>query len=123
MEFKITFIFVCCIIITIMFISGIIIGIIDTIKNNKTLNNNHIEKNNNENYLCYVLLDYDFIKKEYLLEFYDFRDCYFNIKNFNNYSDMINYYHNELKDFLKVKDKDILQVYSISYRQQLGVDE
>ena len=36
---------------------------------------------------------------------------------------MINYYHNELKDFLKVKDKDILQVYSISYRQQLDVKD
>ena len=162
MEMKINFIFICCIIITIMFVSGVILATIDTIKKSKTANYGclenediedlliefdemsfipgttcpnpeeyakdykqrlikTIENNNNKYYLCYVLIDYDVTKKEYVLEIYDFRDHYFKIINFNNYSDMVNYYHDELKDFLKVEDKDILQINSITYRKKLGV--
>ena len=55
MEMKINFIFICCIIITIMFVSGVILATVDTIKKNKTTNDIDLY---NE-YIEDLLIEYD----------------------------------------------------------------
>ncbi len=69
-----------------------------------------------ELYKAYALLDYDVLEKKYRLEIYDFRDGYFKIKNFDTFSDLENYYHDFLPEFLRLDFRDILQVCSVSYQ-------
>ena len=67
---------------------------------------------------CCVLLDYDVIEEKYLLEIYDFRDAYFDIKRFDNFSDLVNYYHDNLSKILQIDEQDILQITSNSYERK-----
>ncbi len=76
-----------------------------------------------EQYKSYVLLDYDIVKSKYLLEIYDFKDNYFNIKEFNFFDDLVNFYHEELGQILQIDEKDILTITSNSYQRKLGVNE
>lgn len=112
MEFKINFIFITCIIIALMLVLGIIFAVRDSIKQIKQ------EKANNTEYKAYAFLDYDEVKSIYLLEIYAFRYSFFDIKEFETYSDLINYYTDELRKFLPVEESDIFQVLSKSYQKQ-----
>ena len=76
-----------------------------------------------EEYKCYVLLDYDVIEQKYLLEVYDFRDAYFDVKTFKSFSDLVNYYHDKLSKTLQVKKQDILQISTNSYQRKLGLND
>ena len=76
-----------------------------------------------EKYKCYVLLDYDVIEQKYLLEVYDFRDAYFNVKTFENFSDLVNYYHDNLIKILQIDEQDILQITSNSYSRKFQADD
>lgn len=76
-----------------------------------------------EEYKCYALLDYDVIEQKYLLEVYDFRDAYFDVKEFDNFSDLANYYSDELCKTLQVEELDILQITTNSYQRKLGLND
>lgn len=76
-----------------------------------------------EEYKCYVLLDYDVIEQKYLLEVYDFRDAYFDVKSFENFSDLVNYYHDNLIKILQIDEQDILQITSNSYARKFQADD
>ena len=121
MEFKINFIFITCIIIVLMLVLGIIFAVRDSIKQikqEKAKEKEELEFDKVEKYKAYVLLDYDDERSIYLLEIYDFRDDFFDIKEFEMFSDLVNFYTDELCELLHVKDSDILQVLSKSYQKQ-----
>ena len=82
-----------------------------------------MKKAKRENYDCYVLLDYDVIKNKYILEIYDFRDYYLNVKTFDTFSDMVDYFHNELPIVLQVKQQNVLQICSNTYQRKLGLND
>ena len=74
-------------------------------------------------YKCHVLLDYDVIEQKYLLEVYDFRDTYFDVKSFENFSDLVNYYHDNLTKILQIEEQDILQITSNSYSRRFQAED
>ena len=80
-------------------------------------------KDNIKEYKCYVLLDYDVIEQEYLLEIYDFKDAYFDVKSFKTFSDLVNYYHDKLSKILQIDEEDILQITSNSYSRKFQADD
>ena len=107
MDFKINFIFIVCIIFALMFVLGIILAVKDSIKKIK------------QGYKAYVFLDFDDVNCNYILEIYDFRDDFFEVKEFETYSDFINYFHDELCPFLQLEEFDIFQVTSRSYQKKI----
>ena len=76
-----------------------------------------------ELYKAYALLDYDVKTKKYLLEIYDFRDSYFAVEEFDTFSDLYNYFNDELPKFLGIHSTHILQVCSNSYQRKLRINE
>ena len=121
MEFKINFFFIICIIIAVMFIFSVVLAVRDSlkqIKQEKAKEKEELEFDKVEKYNAYALLDYDDERSIYLLEIYDFRDGFFDIKEFETFSDLVNFYTDELCELLHVKDSDILQVISKSYQKQ-----
>lgn len=76
-----------------------------------------------EIYLCYTLLDYDIIEGEYVLEVYDFKDGYYDVKTFKSFAGLVNYYQEELLDILQVSESNILQITTNSYQRKLGINE
>lgn len=72
-----------------------------------------------EVYKCYILLDYDVIEQKYLLEVYDFRDSYFDVQEFENFNDLVNYYYDDLMEILQVDEHDIFKITSDSYSRKI----
>lgn len=121
MEFKINFIFIICIIIALMFTFSVVFAVIDSIKQIKQEKAEEKEDKSMQGYKAYVLLDFDDVNFAYILEVYDFRNDYFEVKEFDCYSDFINYFHDELCSFLQVEESDILQVISRSYQKKMDL--
>ena len=121
MEFKISFIFIICIVIALTLFLGIIFAVRDSIKQIKQEKAKEKEDKSMQGYKAYVLLDFDDVNFAYILEVYDFRNDYFDVKEFECYSDFINYFHDELCSFLQVEESDILQVISRSYQKKMDL--
>lgn len=122
MEFKINFIFGICIVIAFMFTFSVVFAVIDSIKQIKQEKASKEKGDKSmQGYKAYVLLDFDDVNFAFILEVYDFRNDYFEVKEFECYSDFINYFHDELCSFLQVEESDILQVVSRSFQKKMDL--
>lgn len=80
-----------------------------------------MEANKMDKYLCYVFVDYDVIERKFLLEFYDFRNTYFDVKEFETVVELHYFVNTELLAFLQVKATDILFLNSNAYTRKIGL--